>query len=286
MTRPGNEPSQPPTSDRSSLRLTFGADAERYDRARPGYPAQLFADMAELARIGPGCRVLAIGVGTGQATIPLAERGCQLTGVELSAELAAVAQRKLAPFPDVRIVVAAFEDWPLPVEPFDAVVSATAFHWIDSAVRVTKAADALRLGGALATIDTQHVAGGTADFFVDVQDCYERWDPATPAGLRLSRADDIPSNSEELDRSGRFGPRRLRRYEWEVAYSTAEYRDLLRTYSGHIALDPAARDGLLDCIGELIDSRYGGRITKRYLAELRVAERHDGRGSAGANGMG
>ncbi|MBA2556224.1 MAG: class I SAM-dependent methyltransferase [Chloroflexi bacterium] len=260
-------------SDRHRLRLTFGVDAERYDRVRPAYPAKLFDDLAELACIGPGCRVLEIGLGTGQATIPIAERGCQLTGVELSPELAAVAQRKLAAFSNASIVVAAFEDWPLPVEPFDAVVSATAFHWIDPAVRVTKAADALRPGGVLATIDTHHVAGGSADFFVEVQDCYERWDPATPAGLRLSRADDIPSSSEELDRSGRFAAAAFRRYEWEVPYSTVEYCDLLRTYSGHIALESAAREGLLDCIGDLIDTRYGSRITKRYLTELRLAER-------------
>jgi len=260
-------------SQRERLRLTFGADAERYDRVRPAYPVQLLDDLAELACIGPGCRVLEIGPGTGQATIPIAERGCQLTGVELSAELAAVAQRNLSAFPNVRLVVAAFEDWPRPAEPFDTVVSATAFHWIDPAVRITKAAKALRPGGALATIDTHHVAGGTADFFVDVQDCYERWDPATLAALRLPRAQDIPSSSEELDRSGRFGAAVFRRYECEVSYSTAEYRDLLLTHSGHIALELAAREGMLDCIGELIESRYGGRITKRYLTELRVAER-------------
>lgn len=260
-------------SQRERLRLTFGADAERYDRVRPAYPARLFDDLAELACIGPGCRVLEIGLGTGQATILIAERGCQLTGVELSAELAAVAQRKLSAFPNVSIAVAAFEDWPLPGRPFDTIVSATAFHWIDPSVRATKAADALRSRGALATIDTHHVAGGTADFFVEAQDCYERWDPATPAGLRLSPADDIPSNSEELDRSGRFGATVFRRYEWEADHSTAEYRDLLLTYSGHIAMEPAAREGLLDCIGDLIDSRYGGRITKRYLTEMRVAER-------------
>jgi hypothetical protein len=57
------------------------------------------------------------------------------------------------------------------------------------------------------------------------------------------------------------------------AYATAEYLDLLQTYSGHIALDPGAREGLLGCIAELIDSRYGGRISKRYLTELRTARR-------------
>jgi hypothetical protein len=35
----------------------------------------------------------------------------------------------------------------------------------------------------------------------------------------------------------------------------------------------ADREGLLGCIGSLIDRRHGGRITKRYLTELRVAHR-------------
>src|SRR5207245_2808505 len=99
----------------------------------------------------------------------------------------------------------------------------------------------LRLGGALATIGTHHVAGGTDDFFAEVQGCYERWDPATPPGLVLPAVADIPLDSAELDRSARFGPAAFRRYEWELSYSTASYLDVLRTYSGHRALAPAAR---------------------------------------------
>ena len=262
--------------DRARLRQTFDEDAELYDRARPGYPAVLFDDLAALACIGPGCRVLEIGCGTGQATVPLAERGCALVCVELGAGLAAVARRTLARFPSVRVVVSAFEDWPLPPEPFDTVVSATAFHWLDPAVRVAKAADALRPGGVLATIATHHVGGGDAAFFIEVQACYERWDPATPPGLRLLPAAEIPLSSEELDRSGRFGPATFRRYEWELAYPTAAYLETLLTYSGHRALAPEARGGLLACIAELIESRYGGCITKRYLTELRVAHRRSG----------
>src|SRR5919109_1585311 len=95
-------------SDRGRLRETFNEDAELYDRARPGYPAALFDDLAALAAVGPGCRVLEIGCGTGQATLPLAERGCAITCVELGASLAGVARRKLARFPSVRVEVAAF----------------------------------------------------------------------------------------------------------------------------------------------------------------------------------
>jgi SAM-dependent methyltransferase len=255
------------------LRTTFNEAAELYDRMRPGYPAAMFDDLARAAGLKPGARVLEIGCGTGQATVPLAERGYEIVAVELGAALAAVARRNLARFPAVEVVTAAFEPWPLPAEPFDAVFSATAFHWLDPAVRVSKAADALRPGGVLATVSTEHIAGGSEQFFADVQAYYERFDPSTPPGLRLSPASDIPQDDAELTASGRFGPAHFRRYEWEATYSTAEYLDLLMTYSGHRAMPPAARRGLLDGIARLIDDRHGGSITKRYLTELRYAHR-------------
>jgi SAM-dependent methyltransferase len=256
---------------RRRRRETFEQIAELYDRARPGYPPQVFDDLEELAGIGRGSRVLEIGCGTGKATVPLAERGCEIVAVELGADLAAVARRNLARFPSVSVEVCAFEDWPLPTEPFDLVVSATAFHWIDPEVRVTKVADALKPGGALATFGYEHVAGGTERFFVDVQRCYERWDPETEPGLLLEPADSIAEDAEELERSGRFGPAVFRRHVWDLEYSTAEYLDVLSTYSGHRALGPARLEALLDCIGTLIDSEYGGRITKRHLTQLRLA---------------
>ncbi|MDQ1644958.1 MAG: hypothetical protein QOJ50_1142 [Cryptosporangiaceae bacterium] len=254
------------------LRETFDEDAGRYDRARPRYPAPMFGDL-DAAGVATGARVLEIGCGTGQATVPLAERGYRIVAVELGAELAALARRNLAGFGSVEVVTAAFEQWPLPAEPFDLVFSATAFHWLDPAVRVPKSADALRSGGLLATVATHHIAGGTEVFFREVQGLYERFDPATPPGLRLRPARDIPEDDRELASSDRFGPASFSRYEWELQYSTAEYLDLLLTYSGHRALPQAQQHALLTAIGQLIDADYGGHIVKRYLTELRIAQR-------------
>jgi SAM-dependent methyltransferase len=184
--------------------------------------------------------------------------------------MAAVARGHLAGFPLVEVVVSAFEDFPLPEVGFDFVLCATAFHWLDPDVRMSKAADALRLDGVLAVVSTHHVAGGTEPFFAEVQRCYERFDPSTPPDLRLEPADDIPM---EFDESPRFGPVRFRRYEWDQTYTTEEYLDLLLTYSGHRALPPARQDGLLGAIADLIDTGYGGRITKRYMTQLATAHR-------------
>ncbi|MEV7090924.1 class I SAM-dependent methyltransferase [Streptomyces sp. NPDC093085] len=259
------------------LRDTFDEDAELYDRARPRYPAPLVAEVAARAGLGPGRRVLEVGPGTGQLTVALARLGCRVTAVELGASLAAVTARNLRPFPDAEVVNAPFEHWPLPPEPYDLMAVATAFHWLDPAVRLPKAAAALRPGGMLAVITTDHVASETdpaADsFFHDSQEHYRRWDPATPPGLLLRPAERVTTDTAGLFGPGaagaeHFGPVTVGRWTREITYTTDEYIDVLSTYSNHRALQPAARQGLLDALRDLIDTRYGGRVTKTYLHEL------------------
>ena len=81
-----------------------------YDLARPGYPEEFFRDLRELVGTGPGCRILEIGCGTGQLTLPLARQGCAIVALDLGASLAAIARRKLKPYPQAEVIVAAFED--------------------------------------------------------------------------------------------------------------------------------------------------------------------------------
>jgi hypothetical protein len=71
--------------------------------------------------------------------------------------------------------------------------------------------------------------------------------------------------------AGPVPPRAVPSLRMGAPYTTASYLDLLRAYSGHRDLDPEPRSGLLGCIADLIDSRYGGQIAKRYLTELRIA---------------
>lgn len=254
------------------LRMTFGEDAGLYDRCRPRYPQAMFDDLRTLVGSDANTRVLEIGCGTGQATVPLAQAGCAITAVELSESLAALAARNLAEFPHTDVVVAAFEDWPLPEDGFDLVLAATSFHWLDPDVRVAKTAEALRAGGSLAIVSTQHVDGGTRSFFTDAQRCYVRFNPPTTTDqVALPEARDVPHDSDELDRTGRFDRVQFRRYEWEHTYRTADYLDLVSTYSGHRDLSEEARTGLLNCLARLIDDQHGGRITKRYLTQLAVA---------------
>jgi SAM-dependent methyltransferase len=257
--------------DRERLRQTFTTDAERYDRARPRYPEIIFDELRELAHLPEHARVLEIGPGTGQATLPMAERGYEIVAVELGTELAHRARVNLASFDDVSVVTANFETWPIPSDRFDLVMSATALHWIDPALRYTKAVAALRPGGALAVFSGHHVAGGTDDFFHDVQDCYEQFMPGTPPGLRLEDPSSVVDPyADEMEKTGLFATVQTRRHTWRVDYNTESYLDLINTFSGHIALQPTNRAALIHCVRGLLDGRYSGQVTRAQVSVVTV----------------
>jgi len=250
-------------------RELFDEVAELYDRARPGYPPELVTDLAVLAGLGRGNRVLEIGPGTGQLTVPLAEAGYHIVAVELGSGLAQIARRNLARYPDVEVVEAQFEDWPLPVGAFDLVVAATAWHWLDPRVRIAKSAAALRPGGTLAIVRTHDVSSGTPGFVEAAASCYRRW-VSPEATFELRDPSAIPVDPE-LDETAVFGSVTRRTYLRDVTLASGQYVDLLATYSPNRALDEGARTGLLRCLKRLIDSQFSGRINYRFLTELQAA---------------
>ena len=255
---------------------SFDSVARLYDRARPPYPDDLIQDLFTVARLRPGDRVLEIGCGTGQITVPMARQGLHVTAVELGVNLAEIAGERLASFPHAEIVVGRFEDYELPREPFDLVVSATAFHWLDPAVRMTKAAEALSVGGHLAIIHTRWGVGREVDAFSkESQACYLRWDDEAPEYFRTPTLSDLSSSWPELDDFPGLGAVQYRQYEQARTYSRDEYLDLLRTFSNVNALGEHARSGLLECVGDLIDSRFGGTVVRNDLREMWTAERSE-----------
>jgi len=264
------------TRDEDRRRLAFDEDAALYDRARPGYPDALFDDIVALALLPPDGRVLEIGCGTGQATGAFARRGYHVRCVELGANLAALARRNLAAYPKVEIVVGAFESVPLEDGMYDLVAAASAFHWIDPAIRNRKAARILNSRGSIALFRNTHVATeASADFFQAVQEVYRRDAPSLAAAFRgLSHPAAAPTPGQaEIGATGLFEEAAVRTYAWESNYDSTQYVALLDTYSDHRGLDAETRERLLHGIGELIERRFGGRIVKEYLAILYLARR-------------
>lgn len=266
------------SNDRERLRTTFESAATSYQHARPEYPAELLDELIRLAGLRPGDHLLEIGCATGKATAPLAQRGFRVTGVELGAQLAAVARRELASYPGVSIDGGAFETWLPPAGvKYQLVFAATAWHWLDPAVRYQKAWEVLAPGGRLAFWAAEHVFPADGDpIFGELQPVYDEIGSPHPPGKPVRpRPGELPDSRAEIEASGLFGDVVTRQFAWTVSYSAGEYIQLLDTFSSHIAMAPWQRDRLYGEIRRRLAARPDGRLRRGWGAVLHVARRLD-----------
>ncbi len=256
-----------------TLGTGFDSVAEVYDRARPGYPPQLFADILTFAGCRGTPRVLEVGAGTGKATRGLVEAGCPVVAIEPGANMAAVARRNLAGAP-VEFIESTFEDVTLAPETFDIVCAATAWHWVDPAVGLRKVHQSLRPGGVMAIFGHVQVRGEVEpDFFVVTQEIYQRltdlWSD-DPGPWRHS----VPDRHEaELRASPLFTGVTAVQYDFDQVYDAQAYALLLRSYSNVIALEAGRRERLIAELCALIDSDFGGTITRPLVVRLVMGRR-------------
>jgi SAM-dependent methyltransferase len=257
-------------ADRTRARL-FDREAERYDRARPGYPDELIAEV-----LGPspeGLSVLDVACGTGIASRAMAQRGAKVHGVELNPAMAAIAQRHGIP-----TQVAAFETWEPAERTFDRVTCAQAWHWLDPEVSIRKIASLLRPGGRLCLF--WNVGRHPDDLAAALRDAYERALPAGGAGLTVGystngRKDltlDFGAITGVLAACDALDAARTHSFPWTRTYSRDQWLDELLSHSDHTALPPDVRQPLFDAIGATID-RLGGSFEMSYVAVLISASR-------------
>lgn len=262
-------------SKKIELRTTFDQDAFLYAKVRPGYPAALFEDIIEFSKISNDGRILEIGCGTAQATLPFAVRGYTIHCIELGANLAAVAKQRLSNYSKVQITVGNFEEYPLAENSFDLVISGTAFHWIDPDIGYRKVAKVLGPAGTLALFWNKPVQTQVSAKMVrSLQTVYERVVPDMAKRFPgLVHPDAMPTPvKDDIDRSQLFGEVTVLKYRWEAEYSAKTYVELLNTYSDHIALEKEIRVALFNSIENLIETQFGGTIVKEHLAILYLAQ--------------
>jgi 23S rRNA (adenine-N6)-dimethyltransferase len=84
---------------------------------------QLAAELVEQAGVGSGDLVVEIGAGTGVLTEALARRAGRVVAVECDPRLAERARRRLASYPNVRVVTADALALPTPRKPFRVVAN-------------------------------------------------------------------------------------------------------------------------------------------------------------------
>jgi len=293
----GASPEVAGASPEVERRLSFDGVAEIYDRVRPSYPPEAFADLFEFWRAGSatapvpsgaagqppdpfegagaGMDVLEIGPGTGKATRALLAAGARVTAVEYGPRLAEYLREQLGASPRLEVITGAFEEVVLPVSGFDLVFAATAFHWIDPAVRIDKSLEVLRPSGVVATLSTVQVRSeADRGFFDRTSAIYRKYQNHEVADDELRLPEDVvPTEFADFREHPRLVAAELRRYRWDQDYTTASYADLLRSYSNMQVMEAGAREALIDELCELIDDEFGGLVVRALVIALAIARR-------------
>src|SRR2546423_311364 len=130
-----------PTDNQASTEKQW--DASRYDDGC-SFVWKHGASVIELLAPEAGERILDLGCGTGHLTAQIAARGAAVVGIDRSPEMIATARRD---YPRLRFEVADAESFRF-AEPFDAVFSNAAIHWMKDQQAVAAAVwQALKPGG-------------------------------------------------------------------------------------------------------------------------------------------
>lgn len=259
---------------------SFGADAERYDRARPRYPAGLVDRVIAESR---GREILDVGCGTGIAARLFASAGCRVLGVEPDARMAEIARGG-----GTEVQVARFEDWDAGRRRFDAVISAQAWHWVDPVAGAAKAASVLRPGGRLAVF--WNVFDPPARLRAAFDGVYRRVLPGSPLGglwsLPALTAYQAMSGTAAsgIRRAGGFGAPQEWRFDWSRPYTREEWLAVVPTLGGHGEFPPAVLAELLTGLGAVIDTA-GGTFAMPY-ATVAVTAVVTGAGRGTTSGRG
>ena len=210
----------------------FQAGAVAYEAARPGYPDEAVAVLAEHVGIGPGTDVVDLAAGTGKLTRRLLELGATVVAVEpvpgMRDQLAAV-------LPSVEVLDGTAEAIPVPDAAADVVTIAQAFHWFDAPAALAEVARVLRPGGRLALL-------------------WNERDEATPWVAEMSRIirwhERTVSRYQHVDWAGvvaacgRFSALEEHEVRWDQPLTRDLLADRVRSISYVAAMPPPERERL------------------------------------------
>ena len=248
-------------SEPNTLSRQFDDTAELYDEVRSRYPEEIIEHIIAFAALPAHGRVIEVGCGTGQMTLPFAQRGYTVVALDQGERLAARAAQHCQPYPQVRVVLCAFETWQDVPGSYDLFLSAQALHWIDPAYGLVRAAELLKAGGTIALVWRLDRSQGSA-FWQATEPIYNTYNPQTSSGdLPLETKVDLYRHA--LRTSRQFTDVHEKAWSATQRYSGKEYLKLLQTVSVNRAMPEPNKSQFFEAIGQVI-VQMGGEVIRNY----------------------
>jgi len=262
--------------NRKELGATFDTEASKYDKMRPGYADELFQAIFEYVKIGEGSRVVEVGSGSGQATLPVLKTGCELTSVEYGENFSRILMKKFGGYKGFKVITGKFEDVDLEDDAYDLVFSATAFHWVPEELGYPKVYSALKSGGAFARFanrprNSQNAPELAAEFDALYEEYYNKaYD--IKSGTKKWFTEEKAKEISQIPAKYGFTDITYKLFYRERVFTADEYIQLLGTYSDHIAIEETIRNEFFSKIAAAIN-HHGGKIIISDTMDLELARK-------------
>lgn len=259
----------------SNLNWTFDTVADTYEKLRPGYVDGLYQAIFEYKPINNTSNVVEIGIGGGQATLPMIKTGCDLLAVDYGENFCKICRKKFKDYPNFSAVSGKFEDIDFSGG-YDLIYSASAFHWIPEEIGYKKVYEILKAGGVFARFanhpyrdkEKPELSAEMDRIYADYYYKYHNKEPKPPVEYTESQAHDRAMIAKK------YG---FKDIEYKLFYRTRtftakEYTMLLSTYSDHIAIEETIRNKFFSKIEDAIN-RHGREITIYDTIDLQLSRK-------------
>lgn len=243
--------------DKTIFNASFDVFAETYHSVRPGYPAQLYADIKGLCGLDSSSRLLEIGAGSGIATVELAKLGGKVVAIEPGSHLAAIARKQTEGFPNVKILEGTFESFESS-ERFDAILAFTAYHWIDQGIGYQKVHDLLDNAGSLVLVWNSFFLSDsvvTAEVNKAYHECLPEAypDESTVEEVNEGALSKLHHREQEVVQNPLLYTVGIRKYYTAYNYNAETYPKLLNTFPKIVEVADEKRQRFFERISEIVN---------------------------------
>jgi SAM-dependent methyltransferase len=202
--------------------------------------------------------ILEVGCGTGKATELLAGLPSRILCLDIGENMIKIAADKFKSHKNIEFRRAEFETYQSDIK-LDMIISASAYHWIKQPQGDKNVKKLLRPDGIFVIVRKIQDDEDNG-FFSESQQIYKKnFSTEKPKKTR-----GFVMNAAEFELLGKV------EYPWEAEYETEEYLRLIFTYSENIALKEPEKTRFYEDLKELINSRYAGRVLKRYITMVEI----------------
>lgn len=260
----------------NGLEWTFDTVASAYEKMRPGYTDELYQAIFGYIPINNMSKAVEVGIGGGQATLPILKTGCKLTAVDYGEKFCVLCSEKFKEYSDFSAVAGKFEDIDFKDNEYDLVYSASAFHWVPEEIGYKKVYNMLKDGGAFARFANHPYRDkGNSALSKEIDEIYAEYyykyynkEPKKPKEYCEEQAIGRAMIAEKYG----FKDVSYRLFYRTRTFTSKEYTTLIGTYSDHIAIEEKIRTEFFGKIEEAIN-RNGGSLTIYDTIDLQLARK-------------